>query len=102
MFTRFLQFLRKIFSSRDSLDTLYVGNLIYSATNSDLRELFSKVGPIVNTRIIRDSRTRKSKGYGFVTFKSAKLAREALSFEGQNIKGRPIRVRIANGTTRED
>jgi cold-inducible RNA-binding protein len=96
MFSIIKRFISKISPHPKSTNTLYVGNLIYSATTSDLKEAFSKFGPIENTRIIRDNRTRKSKGFGFVTYKSARYATEALSMEGQPIKGRPVRVRLAN------
>ncbi len=96
MFGLIKHYLSKIFPRSKSANTLYVGNLIYSATKSDLNDAFGKFGTIENTRIIRDNRTRKSKGYGFVTYKSAKCASAALSMEGCSIKGRPIRVRLAN------
>ena len=94
-------FFCKIFSQSKSNNTLYVGNLIYSATKSDLQNAFSKFGDIENTRIIRDNRTRKSKGYGFVTYKSPKCAISALCMEGKSIKGRPVRVRLANSKSSE-
>lgn len=92
----FISKIKKLFSSSSS--TLYVGNLIYSATSSDLRKIFSKFGDVENTRIIRDSKSKRSKGYGFVTFSSNKQASAALSMEGFSLKGRQIRVRLANST----
>ena len=96
MFNFFKRFFSKVSPSSKSTNTLYVGNLIYSATTTDLKNAFAKFGPIENTRIIRDNRTRKSRGFGFVTYKSAKYAADALSMEGKPIKGRPVRVRLAN------
>ncbi len=98
MFTALKNLFNKILGRSSSSSTLYVGNLIYSATNADLNDAFEKFGPIENTRIIRDNRSRKSKGYGFVTYKNPKCANNALSMEGSTIKGRPIRVRLANST----
>ena len=91
-------FIKKLFSSsRTSCkDTLYVSNLVYTATNYDLNQAFASYGEITNTRIIKDPRTRKSKGYGFVTFAKHNAATHALEMHGYDIQGRPIRVRLAH------
>ena len=68
----FISKIKKLFSGSNS--TLYVGNLVYSATSADLRKIFSEFGDVENTRIIRDSKSKRSKGYGFVTFSSNKQA----------------------------
>jgi len=97
------QLIRRLFSRFKSeqqiTDTLYVGNLVYSANNSDLIDAFSQFGRIENARIIRDNRTHRSKGFGFVTFARETAAKEALAMEGCEIKGRPIRVRFAHVKT---
>ena len=93
-----IKFFRRLFGFSKQYNTLYVGNLIYSATSSDLKKMFSKFGEIENTRVIRDNRSKKSKGYGFVTFSSKKDANKALSMEGYNLKGRQLRVRLANSS----
>jgi hypothetical protein len=46
---------------------LYVGNLSYDATESDLVELFNGVGKVQNTEIVTHRGTERSRGYGFVT-----------------------------------
>lgn len=66
---------------------LYVGNLSYSVTNDDLKELFSGHGEVANVNII------EGKGFGFVEMSSsteAEQAKEAL--DGSDFKGRPLKI----------
>ncbi len=70
---------------------LYVGNLAYEAAESDLFDLFSKVGAVKNVEVAMDRRANRSKGFGFVemeTLETAKLAAEKLNrtdFMGRQI-----------------
>ena len=45
---------------------LYVGNLAYSTTNTDLENLFAPFGAVKNAYVVMDSATGRSKGFGFV------------------------------------
>jgi len=56
---------------------LYVGNLAYEAAESDLFDLFSKIGLVKNVEIALDRRTNRSKGFGFVEMDSLDIAKEA-------------------------
>ncbi len=56
---------------------LYVGNLAYDITESDLFELFSQAAPVKNVEIARDRNNDKSKGFGFVEFATVEDARIA-------------------------
>ena len=70
---------------------LYVGNLAYEAAESDLFDLFSKVGAVKNVEVAMDRHANRSKGFGFVEMESldtAKLAAEKLNrtdFMGRQI-----------------
>jgi hypothetical protein len=70
---------------------LYVGNLAYEAAESDLFDLFSKVGAVKNVEVAMDRRANRSKGFGFVemeTLDTAKQAAEKLNrtdFMGRQI-----------------
>jgi RNA recognition motif-containing protein len=69
---------------------LYVGNLKYSATNDDLKGLFTNYGRVVNVNIL------EGRGFGFVEMSSvdeAERAREAL--DGQDFQGRILRINEA-------
>lgn len=75
---------------------LYVGNLKYSVSNDQLRELFTGFGEVVNVNVI------EGKGFGFVemsTNEEADKAREALN--GQDFLGRILRVDEARPPRRD-
>ncbi|HUB67100.1 MAG TPA: hypothetical protein VL981_06420 [Candidatus Methylacidiphilales bacterium] len=56
---------------------LYVGNLSYEAVESDLFDLFSKIGAVKNVEIAMDRRSNRSKGFGFVEMETLETAKEA-------------------------
>jgi hypothetical protein len=56
---------------------LYVGNLAYEAAESDLFDLFSKVGAVKNVEIAMDRHSSRSKGFGFVEMETLETAKEA-------------------------
>jgi hypothetical protein len=56
---------------------LYVGNLAYEAGESDLFDLFSKVGAVKNVEIAMDRHANLSKGFGFVEMEALETAKEA-------------------------
>jgi hypothetical protein len=56
---------------------LYVGNLAYEAAESDLFDLFSKVGHVKNVEIATDRNSGRSKGFGFVEMEVLETAKEA-------------------------
>lgn len=70
---------------------LYIGNLSYDAAESDLFDLFSKVGAVKNVEVVMDRQSSRSKGFGFVEMEeleTAKLAAEKLNrtdFMGRQI-----------------
>ena len=49
---------------------IYVGNLPYSAKEEDIREVFEKIGEVQSVRILTDSATGRSRGFGFVEMAS--------------------------------
>ena len=75
---------------------LYVGNLPYSTTESDLHDLFSASGTVDSVRIITDRDTGRSRGFGFITFASAEDAAKAVEkANGTELDGRDLRVNLA-------
>lgn len=72
---------------------LYVGNLPYSTTDSELNNLFSGAGAVVSATIITDKFSGRSKGFGFVEMSSSEEAEAAISkFNGYSMDGRAITV----------
>ncbi|MDZ4788976.1 MAG: RNA-binding protein [Blastochloris sp.] len=71
---------------------LYIGNLSYETSESDLFDLFSKVGSVTNSEVIRDGQS-KSKGFGFVEMDSLDKAQEAaVKYHRTDFMGRQIVV----------
>ncbi len=80
---------------------LYVGNLPYSCTSSELQNLFSPYGTVSSAQVIEDRETGRSKGFGFVEMSSDKEAQAAIEgLNGQDQGGRPLTVNEAK--PRED
>ncbi len=78
------------------MNKIYVGNLSYKTTDGALREFFAEFGDIEDAVIITERETGRSKGFGFVTFKTANSANDAVQkTDGQMLDGRAIRVNIA-------
>jgi len=75
---------------------LYVGNLAYSVSSDDLRELFSQAGQVQTATVISDKFSGQSKGFGFVEMGSPDEAAKAIQqFNETELKGRNIKVNEA-------
>jgi RNA recognition motif-containing protein len=75
---------------------LYVGNLNYSTTEDELREVFGAHGEVVSVTLIRDRETGRAKGFGFVEFSSDDAGRNAIeALDGKQIGGRALKVNEA-------
>jgi cold-inducible RNA-binding protein len=80
---------------------LYVGNLPYSCTEHELRELFEQAGTVTDAAVITDRETGRSKGFGFVEMDTPEEATQAISqFNGYSMNNRQIQVSEAR--PRED
>src|SRR5450432_2268625 len=75
---------------------LYVGNLSYNLTSSDLEQLFATHGTVQSAEIIADRETGRSKGFGFVQMGSDDEAASAISaLHGKEHDGRALTVNEA-------
>ena len=80
---------------------LYVGNLPYSVTEHELRELFGQAGEVTDAAVIMDRETGRSKGFGFVEMNTPEEATKAITqFNGHSLNNRQIQVSEAR--PRED
>jgi RNA recognition motif-containing protein len=80
---------------------LYVGNLSYGMTDSDLDNLFQPHGMVQSAQVIMDRDTGRSKGFGFVEMDSGAQAQAAIAaLNGQAVNGRALTVNEAR--PRED
>jgi RNA recognition motif-containing protein len=76
---------------------LYVGNLSFDATESDLFELFKGVGAVRNAEIVTNKFNEKSKGFGFVMMSSVDEAKRAVvELHDKEFLGRKLVVSGAN------
>ena len=75
---------------------LYVGNLSYEISSSDLEQLLSEHGTVESAEVISDRMTGKSKGFGFVEMSTDEEAQAAISaLNGQEHLGRALTVNEA-------
>ncbi|GMW06548.1 MAG: hypothetical protein AMXMBFR8_13450 [Nevskiales bacterium] len=80
---------------------LYVGNLSYTATEDELRQLFSQAGSVKSVSVIKDRDTGRSKGFAFVEMASDDDAQKAISqLNGQSFQDRSLKINVAR--PRED
>jgi RNA recognition motif-containing protein len=81
---------------------LYVGNLSFDATESDLFELFSGVGSVRNAEIVTHKYNEKSKGFAFVTMTTIQEAQRAVAeLHDKEFLGRKLVVSGAKSSERE-
>ena len=82
--------------SRETKMNIFVGNLPFSATEGDLRQLFSEYGTVDSAAVITDRDTGRSRGFGFVELAADARADDALrDLDGTDLNGRNIKVNEA-------
>ncbi len=75
---------------------LYVGNIPFSTTDDELRQLFESHGNVISARVITDRETGRSRGFGFVEMEDASAAENAQKvLDGSDMGGRSLRVNEA-------
>ena len=74
---------------------LYVGNLTYETTDSDLQNLFGPFGTVQSAQVIMDRDTGRSRGFGFVEMDSADQAQAAINgLHDKETNGRRLDARV--------
>ena len=75
---------------------LYVGNLPFSVTESELRSLFQPHGAVESVNVIMDRETGRARGFAFVEMQEASDAANAIrALDGTDMGGRSLRVNEA-------
>jgi RNA recognition motif-containing protein len=75
---------------------IFVGNLAFSATDHDLRQLFEQYGAVDKINIITDRYTGQSRGFGFVEMPDSTAAKAAIQgLQGKELAGRTLNVNEA-------
>lgn len=80
--------------SQPNPNRLYFGNLAFDKVDQDVREIFHECGEITDIHIIRDRYSRRSQGYGFITFADEESKQKALKLDGKDFFGRPLKVNL--------
>ena len=79
---------------------IYVGNLPFSATESQVRDLFSKHGTVHSVALIMDRETGRPRGFGFVEIDDSGLAAALKALDGHEMDGRALKVNEAQDKPR--
>src|SRR6187549_3596009 len=75
---------------------LYVGNLSFNTTETDLQDFFAQAGPVTEVMLVQDKFTGKSRGFAFVTMATDADAQNAITqFHGKPFDGRNLTVNEA-------
>ena len=79
---------------------IYVGNLPFSATDDEIRTLFSQHGAVESVSLPTDRDTGRPRGFGFVEMNQADASRAIQNLNGQDLGGRALRVNEAQDKPR--
>jgi cold-inducible RNA-binding protein len=75
---------------------IYVGNMSYSTTEDELRDLFAPYGEVVSVSVVYDRATGRPRGFAFIEMGTTEAAEGAISaLNGQEVGGRQLRINAA-------
>eukprot|EP00831_Metopus_contortus_P000967 TRINITY_DN10348_c0_g2_i1.p2 TRINITY_DN10348_c0_g2~~TRINITY_DN10348_c0_g2_i1.p2 ORF type:complete len:127 (+),score=16.39 TRINITY_DN10348_c0_g2_i1:55-435(+) len=77
------------------MKSIYVGNIPFSTSEDDLRDLFAQHGEVISVKFIEDRETGRFRGFGFVEMADAGAASAIEALDGHNMGGRPLKVNEA-------
>ncbi len=81
--------------------TLYVGNLPYRVHEGEVKELFGKYGPVNSVRLVRDRKTGRRKGFGFIEMSEAGANKAMSKLNEFDFQERTLKVREAKSQDAE-
>ena len=75
---------------------IYVGNLSFTTTEEELKELFAQAGTVTSAALIKDRDTGQSKGFAFIEMSTQAEAEKAIQmFNGKSLGSRELKVNLA-------
>lgn len=77
------------------MKSIYVGNLPFSASEDEVRDLFAAFGEVHKVNLINDRETGRPRGFGFVEMDDADAESAIEALNGQDMGGRPLRINEA-------
>jgi RNA recognition motif-containing protein len=79
-----------------SVMNIYVGNLSYQMSETELRDAFAAFGEVSSVKILMDRETGRSRGFGFVEMPNQGEAETAITqLNGKDVGGRALRINEA-------
>jgi RNA recognition motif-containing protein len=81
---------------------IFVGNLSFQTTDSDLNDLFAQFGEVESATIITDRDTGRSKGFGFVAMNDDNAEKAISQLNGTELNGRALTVNEARPMVKRD
>jgi hypothetical protein len=81
--------------------TLYVGNLPFKTSEESVEETFARYGKVFAVRLVKDRRTGKRKGYGFVEMEAVGADLALAKLNDSDFEGRTLKVRAANSDRKD-
>jgi RNA recognition motif-containing protein len=77
------------------MTTIYVGNLPFTATEDEVRNLFARHGTVESVKLVMDRETGRPRGFGFVEMSASDAQTAIQQTNGFQMGGRPLRVNEA-------
>jgi RNA recognition motif-containing protein len=85
------------------MSKVYVGSLPFSATDTQLNEMFAKFGKVTSVNIVTDKYTNRSRGFAFVEMETEEAAQKAIAeLNGSDFEGRKLTVNAARPQERRE
>ena len=85
------------------MTNIYVGNLPYTTSETELQQSFEAYGAVARTKVIMDRDTGKSRGFGFVEMTNDEEAKAAIAaLDGKDLEGRSVKVNEAKPRRNDD
>lgn len=79
----------------EQIRKLFIGGLSYTTTEESLHEFYAKWGELTDCVVMQDPATKRSRGFGFVTFKEAKMVDQCMSERPHKLDGREVEAKRA-------
>ncbi|MBT7611309.1 MAG: hypothetical protein HN576_16230 [Bacteriovoracaceae bacterium] len=85
-----------VFQKGKNVTTIYIGNLRFNKSESDIKKLFTKFGNVNFVRLMLDTKTNQSKGFAFIQMPNRQEALNAIkSLDGKQLDGRTLKASVA-------
>jgi RNA recognition motif-containing protein len=77
------------------MKSIYVGNIPFSASENDIRDMFGAYGDVVSVKLVEDRETGRFRGFGFVEMDDAGALAAIEALDGKDMGGRSLKVNEA-------